>query len=57
MGKHTGQIARAMALPQIAAPSSVPEVRLLYVLKFMTVLRARGGDAASQEAEVVSQYM
>ena len=46
-----------MSLPQITAPSAVPEVRLLYVLKFMTVLRARGGDAASQESEVVSQYM
>lgn len=51
------KIAKAMSLPQIAAPSSIPEVRLLNVLKTMTLLRSRAGVSAVEEAEVISTYM
>lgn len=49
--------AAAMARPELSTPRSLSEVRLLNVLRIMTALRTRSGEAATAESEIVSSKM
>lgn len=50
-------VVMVMSKPALSNFQVLWEVRLLNILRLMTVLRSRSGSAASTEADIVSQYM